>query len=229
MSDFDPYQQWLGIPPNEQPPDHYRLLGLCRFEPDRNVIQTATDDRMALVRVYQTGPRAVWTQKLLNELATAKLCLLNPYSKAEYDASLATTGSAEVADALLPSSLPSAAEVSNSLATPHLRIESRTTTRRTMPGKSPGWWWQLLAGIAIVIASLMVWAFQRGLLPAGSPAVQSVGENTTILSASSSGDSSAKPGHPDTSGVVVAGSDWFRRFSHVDRRTSRPDQPGDPR
>ena len=26
---FDPYHIWLGIPPEEQPPNHYRLLG-CR-------------------------------------------------------------------------------------------------------------------------------------------------------------------------------------------------------
>ena len=29
---FDPYHQWLSIPPKDQPPDHYRLLGLARFE-----------------------------------------------------------------------------------------------------------------------------------------------------------------------------------------------------
>ena len=31
---FDPYYRWLGIPPGEQPPDHYRLLGIERFEAD---------------------------------------------------------------------------------------------------------------------------------------------------------------------------------------------------
>jgi hypothetical protein len=25
---FDPYHRWLGIPPQEQPPNHYRLLAL---------------------------------------------------------------------------------------------------------------------------------------------------------------------------------------------------------
>ncbi len=34
MSDpnFDPYHKWLGIPPDEQPANHYRLLGLELFE-----------------------------------------------------------------------------------------------------------------------------------------------------------------------------------------------------
>jgi hypothetical protein len=28
----DPYDEWLGIPPKDQPPNHYRLLGLELFE-----------------------------------------------------------------------------------------------------------------------------------------------------------------------------------------------------
>ena len=28
---FDPYESWLGIPPEDQPPNHYRLLGLKPF------------------------------------------------------------------------------------------------------------------------------------------------------------------------------------------------------
>ena len=29
--EFDPYHRWLGIPPEEQPADHYRLLGIPRL------------------------------------------------------------------------------------------------------------------------------------------------------------------------------------------------------
>jgi hypothetical protein len=29
---FDPYRKWLGIAPADQPPNHYRLLGLDLFE-----------------------------------------------------------------------------------------------------------------------------------------------------------------------------------------------------
>mgnify|MGYP001446848472 CR=1 FL=1 len=42
MSDFDPYHKWLGIPPHDQPADHYRLLGIERFENDVDVISLAT-------------------------------------------------------------------------------------------------------------------------------------------------------------------------------------------
>ena len=85
---FDPYRMWLGIPPEEQPPHHYRLLGLGLFEGDADVIQEAADRQMAHVQTHKLGAHAAASQKLLNELATAKLCLLNPSKKSAYDAAL---------------------------------------------------------------------------------------------------------------------------------------------
>ena len=35
---FDPYHKWLGIPPQDQPPHYYRLLGIELFESDPDVI-----------------------------------------------------------------------------------------------------------------------------------------------------------------------------------------------
>ena len=44
MSDqFDPYHKWLGIAPKDQPPHHYRLLGIDAFEDDRDVIDSAAN------------------------------------------------------------------------------------------------------------------------------------------------------------------------------------------
>ena len=40
---FDPYHEWLGIRPEEHPVDHYRLLGIARFESDAAVISNAAD------------------------------------------------------------------------------------------------------------------------------------------------------------------------------------------
>ncbi len=85
---FDPYQEWLGVPPSQQPADHYRLLDIPRFESDASKIRAAADQRMQYVRTFQTGRRARESQTLLNVLAEAKTCLLNPSSKATYDASL---------------------------------------------------------------------------------------------------------------------------------------------
>jgi hypothetical protein len=85
---FDPYYKWLGIPPEEQPPNYYRLLGLRLFESDPEVIEAAVDQRMAFLRTYQSGQYSAHSQKLLNELATAKVCLLSPDKRALYDESL---------------------------------------------------------------------------------------------------------------------------------------------
>ena len=85
---FDPYRKWLGIPPNEQPPHLYRLLGIAPFENDPEVIENAADQRMAHVRTFQSGQNAAASQKILNELATAKICLLNAEKKAVYDQKL---------------------------------------------------------------------------------------------------------------------------------------------
>jgi hypothetical protein len=91
---FDPYREWLGIEPHEQPADHYRLLGLARFEADGAKIAAVADERMARVRSFQVGPRGRFTQRLLNELSTAKVCLLTPVTKAAYDAALSRALSA---------------------------------------------------------------------------------------------------------------------------------------
>lgn len=85
---FDPYHKWLGIPPEEQPPNHYRLLGIRLFEADVDVIQSAADQRMGHLRTFQTGTHAEWSQKILNELAAARVCLLRADRKATYDVEL---------------------------------------------------------------------------------------------------------------------------------------------
>ena len=82
---FDPYRKWLGIPPRDQPPHHYRLLGIEPFEADTDVIANAADGRMAQVKNFQGGKHAAASQRILNELAAAKVCLLNPERKAAYD------------------------------------------------------------------------------------------------------------------------------------------------
>ena len=90
---FDPYYLWLGIPPEESAggaPNHYRLLGLRLFEPNREVISYAVDQRSAHLRSFQTGKRAAESQKLLNEVAAAGVCLLDGDKKRAYDRQLLT-------------------------------------------------------------------------------------------------------------------------------------------
>jgi len=85
---FDPYHRWLGIPPKDQPPTPYRLLALNLWESDPEVIQDAAIQRISHVRTYQLGPHSAISQQILNELAAAKVCLLDPQKKAAYDAML---------------------------------------------------------------------------------------------------------------------------------------------
>jgi formylglycine-generating enzyme required for sulfatase activity len=85
---FDPYHRWLAILPKDQPPTHYRLLGIDPSESDPEVIRDAAEARMAHVRTYQLGKHSELSQKILNELAAAKACLLDPKSKVAYDSQL---------------------------------------------------------------------------------------------------------------------------------------------
>src|SRR5262245_33497292 len=62
---FDPYHKWLGIPPKDQPANHYRLLGLALFEHDAEVIESAADRQMAHVRTYQSGRYSAQSQEVL--------------------------------------------------------------------------------------------------------------------------------------------------------------------
>lgn len=86
--EFDPYFKWLAIPRHEQPPDHYRLLGIPLFVDDADVIDYAAAQRMLLLRNMQISQHAALAQKILVEVGRAKACLLNPPRKAEYDVEL---------------------------------------------------------------------------------------------------------------------------------------------
>ena len=86
--EFDPYHKWLGIPPEEQPASHYRLLGLRPFEDDAEVIEAAAERQMIYLHQIAAGPHLADSQRLLNELAAARVCLLNEETKAAYDAEM---------------------------------------------------------------------------------------------------------------------------------------------
>ena len=87
---FDPLHKWLGIPPTEQPPHAYRLLGIALFEEDADVIANAADQRMLFIKTFASGPNANVGEGLLNQIAGARLCLLHTAKKSAYDASLRT-------------------------------------------------------------------------------------------------------------------------------------------
>jgi hypothetical protein len=88
-SDFDPYHKWLGIGPAEQPPSHYRLLGVPEFESDPQVIDAAADRQLTFLRKQQMGPHQREANELLNEVTRARQVLVKPAAKIAYDATLA--------------------------------------------------------------------------------------------------------------------------------------------
>lgn len=73
MSDpnFDPYYKWLGISPDDQPANHYRLLGVGQFESDADVIESAAQRQTSHVRTFALGKYTEASQALLNELLTS--------------------------------------------------------------------------------------------------------------------------------------------------------------
>ena len=85
---FDPYRKWLGIPAEEQPPNHYRLLGIGLFENDQDVIKSAVVQRSAYVRNFQSGKHAEDATRILNDIGAADACLTNPAKRGPYDADL---------------------------------------------------------------------------------------------------------------------------------------------
>lgn len=85
MEDYDAYHLWLGIPPDEQPPSHYRLLGVRLFEQNVEVIRNAADRQRAHVKRLGINQYEKRGQDLLNEIEAAKICLLKPDKRKVYD------------------------------------------------------------------------------------------------------------------------------------------------
>jgi len=109
---FDPYFKWLGIHPKDQPPHYYRLLGVELFESDVEVIEAAADRHVAYLQDVATGRHVRASQKLLNEIAAARLCLLDQEKKAAYDAELRADLAAKSRGSAAPGAAPPVTEPS---------------------------------------------------------------------------------------------------------------------
>lgn len=85
MSEFNPYQEWLGLAAEKGSPNYYELLGLENGESDLERIAVAGDRTATRVRSHRPGPHARQWSQLLDEIFAAKSCLLDPPAKAAYD------------------------------------------------------------------------------------------------------------------------------------------------
>ncbi len=152
---FDPLYKWLGIPPDEQPPHCYRLLGLEIFEENLDVIESAADRQMAYLRTFQTGPNVQLAQEVLNQVAVAKSWLLNPERKVQYDAWLReqlglSPPSAPPVAAPAPQVQEAGLDFGDLLGNTDPYVQSR---RRIKKGRRRQW---LGVGISLVAAILAV-------------------------------------------------------------------------
>ncbi|HEY7428946.1 MAG TPA: hypothetical protein VH682_32245 [Gemmataceae bacterium] len=90
--DYDLICSWLGLPPGEWPPDHYRLLGLAAGESRAELIEQRVHERLDTVRRYQMMHPEQATEAM-NRLAQAFVCLTEAASKTAYDAQLGISAS----------------------------------------------------------------------------------------------------------------------------------------
>ena len=165
---FDPYHEWLGIPASEQPPHQYRLLAITAFEQNPKVIENAADRQMAHLRTFQAGKHAAESQRLLNEMAAARICLLNPAKKAQYDARLRSRLAAAEPKAAPPSQEPLAENPVLDFLAPE---QNAATTRREpavgrvqAPGEVESTVnakrWLIAGGVALLLVAI-IWAIIR--------------------------------------------------------------------
>jgi len=153
VQEFDPYHRWLGIPLKDQPPDHYRLLGINRFEEDLSVIESAADRQMAHLRTFQSGKHSAFSQRLLNEVAAAKIVLLNATKKGAYDDRLR-----QEQTATQPTENDAAKQEFSWDETGSLRAVSAGASNRVAPGgmRPHRWPATQAASMAVVAAVLLL-------------------------------------------------------------------------
>lgn len=154
-NDFDPYHRWLGIPPSEQPPNHYRLLGIQLYEDDADVIAEAADQRMSHLRTHQSGKHSKLSQKLLNEVSAARICLLKPERKKSYDEALRDESS-KPAEASNPSEETQASTSESGPEVPKIATKSQGYAQQYRQRATPLRLPLILAAAALVVVVLTV-------------------------------------------------------------------------
>ncbi len=157
---FDPYREWLGIPPQEQPANYYRLLGVELFEEDLDAIESSADRLIEHVRAATSDEQRPQAGQLLDELLAAKYCLLIPEQKRAYDAGLRAGRVAmqpKRAESAPKTESQAAVQVTPTDRTPraltHRQPNSKPPSRSVVP---------IAAAVVLVIASGLGFAFLRG-------------------------------------------------------------------
>ena len=165
---MDPYHKWFGIAPFEQPANHYRLLGIRNFESDKDVIESAANQRMAYLQELSGDPDSVAdAQRLLNEVSNARLTLLSDEKKRAYDEGLKHgLDSMPIAK----HSVEAVSDLEISPVPPASRSEGASGKRRT---NKTGWPAPALVSIVVLTATIVALAgvllFREEAVPAKPP------------------------------------------------------------
>ena len=187
VESFDPYRKWLGIPEQDQPPHHYRLLGIELFESDLDVIVNAADGRMAQVKNFQTGKQSEQSQRILNELAAAKVCLLNPQKKTEYDRRLQARLKSAAAKAEVALGDKNADSPETALSFGHYSPVSSFTSRKSKRSAKHAW----VIPAAVVAAVVLLGGLLAVMFTSNSS--QSVAKNTAVKAVTDNAPSQTSP------------------------------------
>ena len=232
---FDPYWLWLAIPPAEQPPDHYRLLGLRRFEGGPERIAAAAQSRLEHVRRCDDGDHPESVERVLEHLAAARDTLLNPTLKAQYDYLISVQQPAQAALASRPTPVasqppPAAAPSAQEAATPAVNVVARP--RRRTSGGGPSLASLILCGASAMLALVLgsaLW-LTPGNGPTEARSGQANGRRPTANGPARPGASSSEPqpnapdtGRPDRDGAGSEGGKPLRPT----RRLRGPETMGD--
>ncbi len=160
MPAFDPYHKWLGIPTAEQPPSHYRLLGISPSETDDDVIAAAADQRMDYLHSFSQGDRGPDARRLMDEIARASMCLLDPKRRAAYEATLRSRTLPPTHSQPVPQSLfNSAPKAIFSESAENLVVDEADAAykpKRKNRGGLYFWLWNLAVLVAIIVLAVVI-------------------------------------------------------------------------
>lgn len=87
---LSPYRDWLGIETPTATPNYYELLGVPPLETDSAKIGAAFQRQTQRLTPHLSGSEADVAQRLMGELAEARMTLLTPTAKRAYDQALAS-------------------------------------------------------------------------------------------------------------------------------------------
>jgi hypothetical protein len=171
----DLYSLWLKVPPGARPPDHYALLGLSRSA-DRATIESQVQARLDVLDRYALHPdptKRDACQKMMNEVARARVVLSDPQKRAAYDLTLPPGPNPRRAAPSTPSHTPAHDDTVDTPATP----ETTSNWAKRVAAYAmvePILWIAPLAALIIGGVVLFFWHQSRSNMQPGS-----VAENDT--------------------------------------------------